>query len=87
MRHRQATALESKLETLAGQIGQWGLLAALVALAAMAFQFTYDTLVVQGQPWQWSFLNSYLKFIITAITIVVSSLFSFFFLFLVCFLL
>ena len=68
---RQATALEEKLERLAGQIGQWGLVAALIALGTMSAQFTWKTLVVQGQSWQWSFLSDYLKFIITAITIVV----------------
>lgn len=68
---RQQTALEQKLEGLASQIGQVGLAASLVALAAMAAQFTYEVIVVRGQPWQWEFLSEYLKFVITSITILV----------------
>ena len=68
---RQTTTLERKLEKLAAQIGQYGLGAAIVALGAMSWQYTYDTLVVQGHAWEWSFLSDYLRFIITAITIVV----------------
>ena len=65
--------LEAKLEKLANQIGQFGLAAAAITFAAMAGQFSWRTLVVEGQSWQWAFLSTYLKFAITAITILVRS--------------
>ena len=71
---RQSTLLEDKLETLANQIGQFGLVAALITFASMAGQFSWQRLVVQGQPWDWSLLSTYLKYAITAITILVSLL-------------
>ncbi|KAK9802895.1 hypothetical protein WJX73_002795 [Symbiochloris irregularis] len=68
---KQSTTLERKLEKLAAQIGQYGLGAAILALGAMSWQYTYDTILVPGRAWDWAFLSDYLKFIITAITIVV----------------
>ena len=56
---------------MAGQIGGFGLTAALVSLAGMAVPFTYRTFVVEGQPWSVSFLADYLHFVIQAITILV----------------
>ena len=66
--------LEDKLETLANQIGQFGLAAALITFGAMAGQYTWHTLVQEGRPWDWAMLSTYLKYAITAITILVSSL-------------
>lgn len=71
MPRRTTTALQRKLEGMAGQIGGWGLAAALVSLAAMAGQFSWAEFVVAGRPWSWELLPRYLHFVITAITIVV----------------
>ena len=69
--YREETALEKKLDKLAGQIGQVGLGAASFSLLAMAGQFSYYHFVVDGEQWQWDYLTTYLHFLITAITIVV----------------
>ena len=63
--------LEAKLESLAGLIGQVGLGAGLVAFFALASQFSWQKFVVEGQSWDWSFAPEYLRFLITAITILV----------------
>lgn len=68
---RETTALQRKLEGMSGQIGGFGLAAALLSLAAMSGQFTWAEFVVGGHPWSWDVLPRYLHFIITAITIVV----------------
>ncbi|KAK9845411.1 hypothetical protein WJX81_005835 [Elliptochloris bilobata] len=68
---RETTALQRKLEGMAGQIGGFGLAAALLSLAAMAGQFSWAEFVVAGRPWAWELLPRYLHFVITAITIVV----------------
>ena len=69
---REETALQRKLDKLAGQIGQLGLAAAAFALLAMAGQFTYSEFIVGNSSWDWEYLSTYLHFLITAITIVVS---------------
>ena len=56
---------------MSGQIGGFGLAAALLSLAAMSGQFTWAEFVVGGHVWSWDVLPRYLHFIITAITIVV----------------
>jgi hypothetical protein len=66
---RETTALQRKLETMAQQIGNFGLAAALFALAAMAGQFSWATFFVQHAAWDPAYLNDYLRFVITAITI------------------
>ena len=71
---RESTVLEDKLEKLANQIGQFGLGAAVITFAAMAGQYTWHTLIQEGQPWDWGMLSTYLKYAITAITILVRSL-------------
>lgn len=68
---RETTALQRKLEGMSGQIGGFGLAAALLSLAAMSGQFTWAEFVVNGHAWSWDVLPRYLHFIITAITIVV----------------
>ena len=68
---REATALQRKLEGMSGQIGGFGLAAALLSLAAMSGQFTFAEFVVAGHAWSWELLPRYLHFVITAITIVV----------------
>lgn len=68
---RETTVLESQLEKLANQIGQFGLAAAAITFAAMAGQFSYHTLYLEGRSWDWAFLSAYLKFAITSITILV----------------
>ena len=68
---RETTALQRKLEGMSGQIGGFGLAAALLSLAAMSGQFTWAEFVVGQHAWSWDVLPRYLHFIITAITIVV----------------
>ncbi|EIE20267.1 calcium-translocating P-type ATPase [Coccomyxa subellipsoidea C-169] len=68
---RESTALQRKLETMAQQIGNFGLAAAIFSLTAMAGQFTWSTFFVDGQAWDYKYLSEYLRFIITAITILV----------------
>ena len=70
--HRETTALQRKLEAMAQQIGNFGLGAALFSLAAMAGQFSWATFFVAGAAWDPAFLSVYLRFVITAITILVS---------------
>lgn len=63
--------LEAKLEELASFIGQLGLGAGLVAFGALASQYSWNKFVVEGQAWDWAFAPDYLRFLITAITILV----------------
>lgn len=63
--------LEAKLEELASFIGQLGLGAGLLAFGALASQYSWQKFVVEGQAWDWSFAPDYLRFLITAITILV----------------
>ncbi len=70
-RARETTPLQTKLEIMAGQIGAFGLAAALFSLIAMAGQFSWAEFAVAGRPWSWDLLPTYLHFVITAITIVV----------------
>lgn len=67
---REETALTKKLQVLAGQIGNFGLGAALLSFAAMSGHFTLEHLS-QG-TWQASYATSYLHFFVTSITILVS---------------
>lgn len=71
---REETALEKKLDRLAGQIGQFGLGAGVFSFAAMAGQFTYTHFVAGEEPWQWDYVTDYLHFLITSITILVRAL-------------
>ncbi|KAL0021452.1 hypothetical protein WJX79_002597 [Trebouxia sp. C0005] len=68
---RETTVLEAKLEELASFIGQLGLGAGLLAFGALASQYSWQKFVVEGQTWDWSFAPDYLRFLITAITILV----------------
>ena len=56
---------------MARQIGQFGLLAAVVSLLGMAAPFSYKTFVVEGKPWSVELLEPYLHFLIQSITILV----------------
>ncbi len=68
---RDETALERKLDKLAGQIGAVGLAAGGFSLVAMAGQFTWQHFVVAREAWQWEFASTYLHYLITSVTIVV----------------
>eukprot|EP00210_Caulerpa_lentillifera_P004992 g4766.t1 len=68
---RQKTVLTEKLERLAGDIGRFGLGAALVTLGSMAGQFSFEIFIHNPQPWNWQFLEVYLHQLITSITILV----------------
>lgn len=56
---------------MARQIGQFGLLAAVVSLVGVAAPFSYRTFVVEGKPWSVEVLENYLHFLIQSITILV----------------
>lgn len=68
---RQKTVLTEKLEQLAAEIGRFGLAAALLTLLTMASQFTYQNLIQDPAPWDWTFLETYLHQLIISITILV----------------
>jgi len=68
---RQKTVLTEKLEQLAGDIGRFGLAAALLTLMAMSSQFSYHNFIQNQTPWNWMFLETYLHQLITSITILV----------------
>ena len=63
--------LQRKLATYATTIGKAGLGAAVLATGAMAARFTWATFVVGGAPWSWQYLEQYLRFFITGVTILV----------------
>lgn len=77
-RLREETALQRKLAGYAATIGQVGLGAAVVATAALAGRFTYDTFFLGGNDWDWAYLHAYLSFFITGVTILVRVCFNFF---------
>ena len=66
---RQTTVLTEKLERLAGDIGRFGLAAALITLVAMSGQFSYRMFFLEHRSWNWEFLEIYLRQLITSITI------------------
>ncbi|PSC68202.1 calcium-translocating P-type PMCA-type [Micractinium conductrix] len=68
---REETMLQQKLAAYATSIGRFGLGAAGLAFAAMTLRFSYDTFVVGGAAWDWAFLQDYLHFFITGVTILV----------------
>ncbi|CAD7699211.1 unnamed protein product [Ostreobium quekettii] len=68
---RDTTVLTQKLERLAKQIGNFGVLAAGVTLIALVSHFSWDTFVVNAEPWDWEFLETYLHYLTTSITILV----------------
>ena len=70
---REETALQQKLAGYAATIGQLGLVAAVVASAALASRFTYDTFYMAQQPWEWSYLHEYLNFFVMGVTILAST--------------
>lgn len=57
---------------MAKDIGTVGVAAAVLSLAAMGGQYSWQQFVVEGNPWDWSMLQEYLRFLITSITIVVN---------------
>ncbi len=70
-RLREETALQKKLVGYATVIGQLGLGAAILATAALATRFSYDTFLIAQLPWDWVYLHNYLNFFITGVTILV----------------
>ncbi|KAL4422348.1 hypothetical protein ABPG75_008545, partial [Micractinium tetrahymenae] len=68
---REETLLQQKLAEYATSIGRFGLGAAALAFAAMTARFSFDTFVVEGASWDWSFAQDYLRFFITGVTILV----------------
>ena len=64
--------LQKKLAKYAEAIGQWGLGAAVLATSSMVFRFTLDTFALGGEAWDVAFLQTYLQFFITGVTILVS---------------
>ena len=65
------TTLQKQLEVYASNIGKIGLVAAVSTTLAMGIKFSIETFVVQGQPWSVDYLETYLGFFITGVTILV----------------
>jgi len=65
------TTLQRRLEVYASRIGMVGVIAAVTTTCVMGIKFSIDTFVVQGQPWSVDFLETYLEFFITGVTILV----------------
>lgn len=63
--------LVEKLDSMAGDIGRLGLVAAVATTVLMSASFTFDTFLSSQSPWSWSYLNSYLDFVISGITVLV----------------
>lgn len=68
---QEQTQLQRQLAEYAGTVGQLGLLAAALATAAAAAQFTIQTFVVSGNTWSWTYLENYLHTLTTGISLVV----------------
>jgi Ca2+ transporting ATPase len=68
---REETLLQQKLAEYATSIGQFGLGAAVLATLAMTVRFSFETFVVGQAAWDWAFLQDYLRFFITGVTILV----------------
>jgi len=68
---KEETLLQKKLATYASFIGKLGLGASVLTTAIMAAKFSYEQFVVQGVPWSYDYLEQYLEFFITGVTILV----------------
>ena len=65
------TTLQRRLEVYASNIGMAGVAAAVATTLVMGIKFSVETFVVQGQPWSADYLETYLGFFITGVTILV----------------
>jgi Ca2+ transporting ATPase len=68
---KEETLLQKKLANYASFIGKLGLGASVLTTAIMAAKFSYEQFVVQGVPWSYDYLERYLDFFITGVTILV----------------
>lgn len=69
--NRQETVLQKRLALYASRIGAFGVAAAVITTLIMSVKFSFDTFFIQGQPWNIEFLETYLEFFITGVTILV----------------
>ena len=68
---KEETVLQRRLASYATTIGRFGLAAAVSTSLIMSAKFTLDTFVIQGQSWNADYLETYLEFFITGVTILV----------------
>jgi Ca2+ transporting ATPase len=71
VRLREQTPLQTKLADYATLIGRVGLTAAVVTTAVLTWRFTDQTFFVHGMPWDAQYVQTYLDFFITGVTILV----------------
>jgi Ca2+ transporting ATPase len=65
------TTLQKQLEVYASNIGKVGVVAAVATTLAMGIKFSVQTFIVQGQGWSIDYLETFLGFFITGVTILV----------------
>lgn len=70
-RLREQTPLQTKLADYATLIGRVGLTAAVFTTAVLTWRFTEQTFFVHGLPWDAHYVEKYLDFFITGVTILV----------------
>lgn len=68
---RTQTRLQRQLEVYASNIGKVGLVAAIATTLAMGTKFSIETFIVQGHGWSVDYLETFLGFFITGVTILV----------------
>lgn len=68
---REETVLQKRLALYASRIGMFGVAAAVTTTLIMSAKFSFQTFVLQGEPWNIDFLETYLEFFITGVTILV----------------
>ncbi len=65
------TTLQKQLEAYASSIGKVGVVAAIGTTLAMGAKFSWSTFIVQGHGWSVDYLETFLGFFITGVTILV----------------
>ncbi len=69
--NREETVLQKRLAMYASRIGVLGVGAAVMTTLIMSAKFSFETFYIQGQAWNIDFLETYLEFFITGVTILV----------------
>eukprot|EP00899_Mesostigma_viride_P028596 jgi/Mesvir1/8921/Mv14206-RA.1 len=68
---KNKSVLQAKLDDVAVQIGSFGLVAAIICSGLMMVQFTYGHFWVDKLPWQWAYMQDYVRMFITGVTVLV----------------
>ena len=68
---REETVLQKRLALYASRIGVIGVVAAVTTTLIMSVKFSIETFLVHGEAWNIDFLETYLEFFITGVTILV----------------